>query len=83
VSRVWARWAAGPLAPGQALRRPVSPWAALLLAICWIGTAPLVLVVGMLIEILGRAAVVAVRVVVGVFALGAVVGLLGLLFTHI
>ena len=83
MSRVWARWAAGPLAPGQALRRPVSPWAALLLAICWIVTAPLVLVVGMLIEILGRAAVVAVRVVVGVFALGAVVGLLGLLFTHI
>jgi hypothetical protein len=83
VSRLWARWAAGPLAPAQALRRPLSPWAAALLVVSWIVTAPLVLVVGMLIEILGRAAVVAIRVVVGVFALGAVVGLLGLLFTHV
>jgi len=45
-------------------------------------TAPLVLVVGMVAEILGRALAIAVRVVVGVFALGAVVALLDLFLTH-
>jgi hypothetical protein len=82
MSRLWAAWARGPVAPAQALRRPLSPWAASLVAVCWIVTAPLVLVVGMLTEILGRALAVAVRVVVGVFALGAVLALLDLFLTH-
>jgi hypothetical protein len=50
--------------------------------VCWIVTAPLVLVVGMLTEILGRALALAVRVVVGVLALGAAVALLDLFLTH-
>jgi len=70
------------MAPAQLLRRPLSPWAAVLVALCWIVTAPLVLLVGMLAEILGRAMAVAVRVVVGVFALGAVFALLDLFLTH-
>jgi hypothetical protein len=70
------------MAPAQLLRRPLSPWAALLVALCWIVTAPLVLLVGMLAEILGRAMAVAVRVVVGVFALGALFALLDLFLTH-
>jgi hypothetical protein len=70
------------MAPAQLLRRPLSPWAALLVALCWIVTAPLVLLVGMLAEILGRALAVAVRVVVGVFALGALFALLDLFLTH-
>jgi len=70
------------MAPAQVLRRPLSPWAAVLLALCWIVTAPLVLVVGMVAEILGRALGIAVRVVVGVFALGAAVALLDLFLTH-
>jgi len=82
MSGLWAAWARGPMAPAQVLRRPLSPWAAVLVALCWIVTAPLVLVVGMVAEILGRALTVAVRVVVGVFALGAVVALLDLFLTH-
>lgn len=82
MSGLWAAWARGPVAPAQVLRRPLSPWAAVLIALCWIVTAPLVLVVGMVAEILGRALTVAVRVVVGVFALGAVVALLDLFLTH-
>ena len=82
MSGLWAAWARGPMAPAQALRRPHSPWAAVLLALCWIVTAPLVLVVGMVAEILGRALGIAVRVVVGVFALGAAVALLDLFLTH-
>jgi hypothetical protein len=70
------------MAPAQLLRRPLSPWAAVLVALCWIVTAPLVLLVGMLAEILGRAMAVAVRVVVGVFALGALFALLDLFLTH-
>jgi hypothetical protein len=82
MSGLWAAWTRGPMAPAQVLRRPLSPWAAVLVALCWIVTAPLVLVVGMVAEILGRALTVAVRVVVGVFALGAVVALLDLFLTH-
>ena len=82
MSGLWTAWARGPMAPAQVLRRPLSPWAAVLVALCWIVTAPLVLVVGMVAEILGRALAVAVRVVVGVFALGAVVALLDLFLTH-
>ena len=82
MSRLWAAWARGPMAPAQLLRRPLSPWAAVLVALCWIVTAPLVLLVGMLAEILGRAMAVAVRVVVGVFALGALFALLDLFLTH-
>jgi len=82
MSGLWAAWARGPMAPAQVLRRPLSPWAAVLLALCWIVTAPLVLVVGMVAEILGRALGIAVRVVVGVFALGAAVALLDLFLTH-
>ena len=82
MSGLWAAWARGPMAPAQVLRRPLSPWAAVLVALCWIVTAPLVLVVGMVAEILGRALTVAVRVVVGVFALGAVVALLDVFLTH-
>lgn len=82
MSGLWAAWARGPMAPAQVLRRPLSPWAAVLLALCWIVTAPLVLVVGMVTEILGRALGIAVRVVVGVFALGAAVALLDLFLTH-
>jgi hypothetical protein len=70
------------MAPARLLRRPLSPWAAVLVALCWIVTAPLVLLVGMLAEILGRAMAVAVRVVVGVFALGALFALLDLFLTH-
>jgi len=77
-----APWTGGHLTPAEALRRPLSPWAALLVAVCWIVTAPLVLVVGMLTEILGRALALAVRVVVGVLALGAAVALLDLFLTH-
>ena len=53
--------------------------------ICYRGggvTTPLVLVVGMLTEILSRALAGAVRVVVGVFALGALLALLDLFLTH-
>ena len=82
MSGLWAAWTRGPMAPAQVLRRPLSPWAAVLLALCWIVTAPLVLVVGMVAEILGRALGIAVRVVVGVFALGAAVALLDLFLTH-
>ena len=82
MSGLWAAWTRGPMAPAQVLRRPLSPWAAVLVALCWMVTAPLVLVVGMVAEILGRALTVAVRVVVGVFALGAVVALLDLFLTH-
>lgn len=82
MSRLWAAWARGPMAPAQALRRPLSPLSAALVAVCWIVTAPLVLLVGMLTEILGRALAVAVRVVVGVFALGALLALLDLFLTH-
>jgi len=82
MSGLWAAWTRGPMAPAQVLRRPLSPWAAVLVALCWIVTAPLVLVVGMVAEILGRALTVAIRVVVGVFALGAVVALLDLFLTH-
>jgi len=82
MSGLWAAWSRGPMAPAQVLRRPLSPWAAALVALCWIVTAPVVLIVGMLTEILGRALAVAVRVVVGVFALGAVLALLDLFLTH-
>ena len=82
MSGLWAAWTRGPMAPAQVLRRPLSPWAAVLVALCWMVTAPLVLVVGMVAEILGRALTVAIRVVVGVFALGAVVALLDLFLTH-
>ena len=82
MSGLWAAWARGPMAPAQLLRRPLSPWAAVLVALCWIVTAPLVLLVGMVTEILGRALAVAVRVVVGVFALGALFALLDLFLTH-
>ena len=82
MSGLWGAWARGPMAPAQLLRRPLSPWAAVLVALCWIVTAPLVLLVGMLAEILGRAMAVAVRVVVGVFALGALFALLDLFLTH-
>ena len=82
MSGLWAAWTRGPMAPAQVLRRPLSPWAAVLVALCWMVTAPLVLVVGMVAEILGRALAIAVRVVVGVFALGAAVALLDLLLTH-
>ena len=82
MSGLWAAWTRGPMAPAQVLRRPLSPWAAVLVALCWMVTAPLVLVVGMLTEILGRALALAVRVVVGVFALGAAVALLDLFLTH-
>jgi len=54
MSGLWAAWTRGPMAPAQVLRRPLSPWAAVLVALCWIVTAPLVLVVGMVAEILGR-----------------------------
>ena len=82
MSGLWAAWTRGPMAPAQVLRRPLSPWAAVLVALCWMVTAPLVLVVGMVAEILGRALGIAVRVVVGVFALGAAVALLDLFLTH-
>jgi len=82
MSGLWAAWTRGPMAPAQVLRRPLSPWAAVLVALCWMVTAPLVLVVGMVAEILGRALAIAVRVVVGVFALGAAVALLDLFLTH-
>ena len=82
MSGLWAAWTRGPMAPAQVLRRPLSPWAAVLVALCLMVTAPLVLVVGMVAEILGRALAIAVRVVVGVFALGAVVALLDLFLTH-
>jgi hypothetical protein len=82
MSRLWAAWARGPIAPAHALRRPLSPWAAALVAVSWILTAPLVLVVGMLTEILGRALAAAVRIVIGVFALGALLALLDLFLTH-
>ena len=82
MSGLWAAWARGPMAPAQLFRRPLSPWAAVLVALCWIVTAPLVLVVGMLTEILSRALAGAVRVVVGVFALGALLALLDLFLTH-
>ena len=82
MSGLWAAWTRGPMAPAQVLRRPLSPWAAVLVALCWMVTAPLVLVVGMVAEILGRALGIAVRVVVGMFALGAAVALLDLFLTH-
>ena len=50
MSGLWAAWARGPMAPAQVLRRPLSPWAAVLVALCWIVTAPLVLLVGMVAE---------------------------------
>jgi hypothetical protein len=46
-------------------------------------TAPIVLVGGIVVEILGRSLAAAVRVVVGVLSLGALVALLVLFFTHV
>jgi hypothetical protein len=63
--------------------RPRPGWVRLALVLGGIVALPLIVIGGIVAEILGRGLAAAVRVVVGVFALGVMVGLLALVFAHV
>jgi len=63
--------------------RPLPAWMRLSLALGGIVAVPLIVLGGIVAEVLGRGFAAAVRVVVGFFALGVMVGLLGILLTHV